>query len=288
MTEPNFIMTPFKPFSINAAGRLVEFQQPAVMAILNVTPDSFYGESRIAVDTESVAQRAAHAIAQGADIIDIGGCSTRPGYEAPGVEEEIRRVEVAIKAVREVSPEVLVSVDTFRGEVARRAVAAGADIINDVSAMSIDEDMRSAVIDLKVPYILTHPSATAVTPEMSGDELMAVVVKEMAREIEDLTLQGVADIIVDPGFGFGKTVKQNFEILGRLSDLAILGRPLLVGISRKSMLYKPLGLTPETALNATTVANTIALLQGASIVRVHDVAQAVEAVNIIRLASVAD
>ncbi len=288
MTQPNMIMTPFKPFSINAAGRLVEFQQPAVMAILNVTPDSFYGESRIAVDAKSVAQRAAHAIAQGADIIDIGGCSTRPGYEAPNVEEEIRRVEVAIKAVREVARDVLVSVDTFRGEVARRAVAAGADIINDVSAMSIDEDMRSAVIDLKVPYILTHPSATNVTPEMSGDDLMAVVVKEMACEIEHLTLQGVADIIVDPGFGFGKTVKQNLEILGRLSDLAILGRPLLVGISRKSMLCKPLGLTPETALNATTAANTIALLQGASILRVHDVAEAVEAVKIIRLATVTD
>lgn len=269
----------FNPFSLNLRGRLVNFDRPCLMAILNVTPDSFFAESRT-FNVEAVTRRVEKMLSEGADIIDIGGCSTRPGFEMVDIEEEWRRVELGLRAVRAISTDIAVSVDTFRAEVARRALSEGADIVNDISAMGIDPELRRVVESAAVPYILTHPAESRVTPEMGGDELAAVVIEDLSREIERLTLAGVADIIIDPGFGFGKTTEQNFDLMQRLDAFSLLARPILVGISRKSMIWRPLGITPEEALNGTTVLNTFALLHGASILRVHDTAEAREAIDL--------
>ena len=255
-------------YTINVHGQLMSLSQPQVMGILNVTPDSFFAGSRMQTE-QAIAGRANQIVAEGATMIDVGGCSTRPGSEPVSEAEEMRRLRLALGVVRREQPHAVVSVDTFRPDVARMAVEEfGADIINDVSEGSVD--MYRMIARLRVPYILM-----SVQPNLR-DMLLA-----FAREVQQLRDFGVKDIILDPGFGFGKTVAQNYSVMNQLERLQIMELPLLVGISRKSMIFKLLGLTPDESLNGTSVLNTIALMKGASILRVHDVKEAVECVRIV-------
>ena len=255
-------------YTINVHGQLMELSKPQVMGILNVTPDSFFAGSRMQTEQE-VAVRANQIIAEGATMIDVGGCSTRPGSEPVSEAEEMQRLRMALGAVRREQPHAVISVDTFRPDVARMAVEEfGADIINDVSEGNME--MYRMIARLRVPYILM-----SVQPTLR-DMLLA-----FAREVQQLRDLGVKDIILDPGFGFGKSVVQSYQVMNSLERLLVMELPLLVGISRKSMIYKLLGLTPNESLNGTSVLNTIALMKGASILRVHDVKEAVECVRIV-------
>ena len=255
-------------YTINIHGQLMELSKPQVMGILNVTPDSFFAGSRMQTEQE-IAVRANQIMAEGATMIDVGGCSTRPGSEPVSEAEEMQRLRMALGAVRREQPHAVISVDTFRPDVARMAVEEfGADIINDVSEGNME--MYRMIARLRVPYILM-----SVQPTLR-DMLLA-----FAREVQQLRDLGVKDIILDPGFGFGKSVAQNYQVMNHLERLLVMELPLLVGISRKSMIYKLLGLTPNESLNGTSVLNTIALMKGASILRVHDVKEAVECVRIV-------
>ena len=255
-------------YTINVHGQLMELSKPQVMGILNVTPDSFFAGSRMQTEQE-IAVRANQIMAEGATMIDVGGCSTRPGSEPVSEAEEMQRLRMALGAVRREQPHAVISVDTFRPDVARMAVEEfGADIINDVSEGNME--MYRMIARLRVPYILM-----SVQPTLR-DMLLA-----FAREVQQLRDLGVKDIILDPGFGFGKSVAQNYQVMNSLERLLVMELPLLVGISRKSMIYKLLGLTPNESLNGTSVLNTIALMKGASILRVHDVKEAVECVRIV-------
>ena len=255
-------------YTINVHGQLMALSQPQVMGILNVTPDSFFAGSRMQTE-QAIAGRANQIVAEGATMIDVGGCSTRPGSEPVSEAEEMQRLRLALGVVRREQPHAVVSVNTFRPDVARMAVEEfGADIINDVSEGSVE--MYRMIARLRVPYILM-----SVQPNLH-DMLLA-----FAREVQQLRDFGVKDIILDPGFGFGKTVAQNYEVMNQLERLLVMDLPLLVGISRKSMIFKLLGLTPDESLNGTSVLNTIALMKGASILRVHDVKEAVECVRIV-------
>lgn len=264
------------PFSINIKGRLVEFTEPVVMGILNVTPDSFHAASRIAGEDELISI-AKQMLADGADIIDVGGCSTRPGADYASESEELNMVINAITALRREFPEAIISVDTFRARVAREAVAAGADIINDISGMSLDEEMFNAVCQLNVPYILTDCNELC---SVDVDATAACVIKNIQQNLRRLVLAGVNDIIVDPGFGFGKTIEQNYALMANLDLFSCLNRPVLVGISRKSMITKLLEINQDEALEATTALNIHALRSGASILRVHDVKAAKQTIKI--------
>ena len=245
----------------------MDLSQPQVMGILNVTPDSFFAGSRMQTEQE-ILGRANQIVAEGATMIDIGGCSTRPGFEPVSEAEEMERLRLALGIVRREMPRAVVSVDTFRPDVARMVVEEyGADIINDVSGGCVE--MYRMVARLRVPYILMSVQPTV------RDMLLA-----FAREVQQLRDLGVKDMILDPGFGFGKTVAQNYQVMNELERLRVMELPLLVGVSRKSMIYKLLGLTPSESLNGTSVLNTIALMKGASILRVHDVKEAVECVRI--------
>lgn len=272
-----------KPFSLNLKGRLVAFSRPAVMGILNVTPDSFYAGSH-AFDPQAIHNRVRRMLDEGVDIIDVGGYSSRPGATDVGVDEEMRRVEAGVKAVREVSAEVPVSVDTFRASVARLAVESfGADIINDISGGKADEAMFDTVADLAVPYVLMHMRGTPSTMQsLTGyDDVTADVIAELSKPLHELALRGVADVIVDPGFGFAKTLEQNYRLFANLPHIAqMLDRPLLVGISRKSMITRLCGVTADEALPGTVALNTAAVMLGASILRVHDVAAARQTVDV--------
>lgn len=255
-------------YTINVQGQLMELSQPQVMGILNVTPDSFYTGSRMQTEQE-ILGRAHQILAEGAAMIDIGGCSTRPGSEPVSETDEMERLRLALGVVRREFPRAVISVDTFRPDVARMVVEEyGADIINDVSEGGVE--MYRMVARLRVPYILM-----SVQPTLH-DMLLA-----FAREVQQLRDLGVEDMILDPGFGFGKTVVQNYQVMNGLERLQVMDLPLLVGVSRKSMIFKLLGLTPEESLNGTSVLNTIALMKGASILRVHDVKEAVECVRIV-------
>ena len=255
-------------YTINVHGQLMELSQPQVMGILNVTPDSFFAGSRMQTE-QAIAGRVHQIVAEGATMIDVGGCSTRPGSEPVSEAEEMQRLRLALGVVRREQPHAVVSVDTFRPDVARMTVEEfGADIINDVSEGSTE--MYRMIARLRVPYILM-----SVQPTLR-DMLLA-----FAREVQQLRDFGVKDIILDPGFGFGKTVAQNYQVMNNLERLQVMELPLLVGISRKSMIFKLLGLTPDESLNGTSVLNTIALMKGASILRVHDVKEAVECVRIV-------
>ena len=279
------MMQPFKTYSLNLKGRLVTIDRPWVMGIINVTPDSFYGGSRVE-DEQTLVERVQAMLDDGADVLDIGACSTRPGSEQVDARGEMQRLDWALGIIRRVSPDVILSVDTYRADVARRCVMEwGTDIINDISGGTIDEDMFSTIADLQVPYVLMH---TRGTPETMAsmtdyDNVAADVLEWMARRIDELRQMGVADIIADPGFGFAKKMEQNFELLARLDAFHALDAPLLVGVSRKRMIYTPLDCTADEALNGTTVINTLALQQGAHILRVHDVKPAVEAVKLTTL-----
>lgn len=274
----------FRPFSLNLKGRLAEYDHPAVMGILNVTPDSFYAGSRV-TGTVELHRRVERMLAQGADIIDVGGYSSRPGADDVSPEEEMARVRRGVEAIRRVSADIPVSVDTFRADVARHAVLDwGADIINDISGGTIDSRMFPTVAELKVPYILMHMRGTPATMQTMTDyeDVTADVVAELSGLMHQLELDGVADIIIDPGFGFAKTLDQNYELMRHLPQLAqLLGKPVLVGISRKSMITKLLSVTADEALPGTVALNTFALLNGASVLRVHDVEAAVQAVRIV-------
>lgn len=265
-------------YTLNLRGHLYTLDEPRIMGILNVTPDSFYAESRTPVEVGMTA-RVEQMMAEGADIIDIGAYSSRPGADDVTLEEEMRRLRIGLRIVRKLYPDVPVSVDTFRADVAKMAVEEeGADIINDISGGMMDRRMFHTVARLGVPYILMHMQGTPRTMQTAPhyDNVRREVMQYFAERIDRLQQKGVNDIITDPGFGFGKTVDHNYELMAHLEDFHELERPLLVGISRKSMIYKLLGGTPQTALNGTTMLHTVALQKGAHILRVHDVKEAVE------------
>ncbi len=279
------MMLLFKTYSLNLKGRLVTIDRPWVMGIINITPDSFYSGSRVN-DEHVLIERVGRMLDDGADVLDIGACSTRPGSESVDAQGEMARLDWALTAIRRAFPDAILSVDTYRAEVARRCVAEwGVDIINDISAGTLDPEMFATVAQLKVPYVLMHMRGTPETMSSLTDyqNVAAEVLEWMARRIDELRQMGVADIIADPGFGFAKTLEQNYELLARLEAFHALDAPLLVGVSRKRMIYTPLQCTADEALNGTTVINTIALLQGAHFLRVHDVKAAVEAVKLTTL-----
>ena len=276
-------------FTLNIRGRLVTFDRPAVMGILNVTPDSFFSGSR-AMSAYDIERRVETMLTQGVDIIDIGACSTRPGAEPVADDEESVRLSRGMEIVRRLAPDIPVSVDTFHASVARRAVTTmGCDIVNDISGGTLDDNMAATVADLHCPYILMHMRGTPTTMQTLteyGDDVTATVISELQRQVRRFEQAGVADIIIDPGFGFAKTVDQNYAVMAGLRRFAIFGRPVLVGISRKSMITKALSIRADEALEATTALNAYALDRGADILRVHDVAAARQAVDIhVRIAS---
>lgn len=276
-----------QPFSLNIRQQPIVYDRPQVMGILNVTPDSFYAGSRTMSDLD-ICRRVEQMIAEGADMIDIGGYSSRPGADDIAADEELRRLAAGLAAVHRVAPDTVTSVDTFRAGVARAAVTEyGADIINDISGGNLDPGMFETVAALHVPYILMHMRGTPATMQSltdytaTGGDVTAGVMAELSGRVAQLTALGVADIIIDPGFGFSKTTEQNFELLRDMESLSVFGHPLLVGVSRKSMIQRTLGCDAAAALNGTTVINTMALERGAAILRVHDVRAAREAVALV-------
>ena len=269
-------------FTLNCKGRLLTIDKPIVMGIINTTPDSFYKESRSAGKDE-LFLKAEKMICDGATVLDIGGQSTRPNSDRVSADEEASRVIPAIEAIHQAFPDALISVDTFYSIVAKKAVAAGACMINDVSAGTIDEAMISTVAELGVPYVLMHMQGNPQT--MQKNPLYRDVVLDvfdfLSFKIKELHEAGIHDVIVDPGFGFGKTAGNNFQLLKELSFFKQLQKPLLVGLSRKATVYRTLNITPEEALNGTTVLHTISLMHGANILRVHDVKEAVQAIELV-------
>lgn len=272
-----------RPFSIVARGRLVEFRRPAVMGILNVTDDSFYDGGRYRSE-EAIVRRAQAIVAEGADIIDIGAASSRPGAVLPPREVEAERLALAVRLVRTELPEALISVDTCYSAPARAAIEAGADMVNDICGGEADEQMFGVVAELQVPYILMHGGKEhlAGIKEMSDGDPVDTLTKFFSERLDVLYRLGVKDVWLDPGLGFAKSMEQNFELLDRLDELTTLFRePVLVGLSRKRMIYTTLGTTPAEALNGTVALDTIALDRGAASIRVHDVRPAVETVKLL-------
>jgi dihydropteroate synthase len=272
-----------KPRYINAGGTLLDLKIPKVMGILNITPDSFYKGSRYTSETEIV-EAARVMINEGADILDIGGYSSRPGATHISEKEEHGRVISSIKIVKREFPGSIISVDTFRSGIAREAVLdAGAAIINDISAGDADKEMFRTVEQLDVPYIMMHMKGDPSTMQKNPvyDDIAGDILKYFAAKIYALRSAGVKDLIIDPGFGFGKTTAQNFELLSRLNDLQVTGLPIMIGISRKSMIWRTLEITADEALNGSTALHTAALLKGADILRVHDVKEAVQVVRLV-------
>lgn len=274
-------MYPTPHYTLNFRGKLVELQRPWVMGILNVTPDSFYAESRTPMaEPVGIAERAEKMLLEGADIIDVGAYSSRSGAEDISPLEEMKRLEVALAAVRNVAPDVYVSVDTFRADVARQCVEYfGVDAINDISGGVLDKSMPKVVAKLGVPYIIMHMQGKPETMQQAPEykDVVAEVLEFLARQQQRFFEAGGKDVIVDPGFGFGKTLQHNYHLMNRLEDFHELHAPLLVGVSRKSMIYKLLETTPQEALNGSTVLHTIAMMKGVHLLRVHDVKAAVEA-----------
>jgi len=273
----------FKTFTFCTRGHLVSFERPAVMGILNITDDSFYDGGRHNT-LESASEHAEQLLADGADIIDIGAASSRPGATLPTTDVEIGRLVPVIRHIREAHPEALISVDTCFPDTSQAVIDAGADIINDISGGQFDDRMFDTVAKLQVPYILMH--TTAPPDEMQQiceyNDIVQDLCIYLSERLNHLYELGVKDVWIDPGFGFGKTVQQNHELLDRMDELTeIFREPMLVGLSRKSMIYKPLSITPDQALNGTTVLNTKALMRGASILRVHDPKEAREAIHLL-------
>lgn len=277
-------MTPFKPFSLNLKGNLLEVNKPLVMGIVNVTPDSFYSASRCST-LQELRKKIEEMILHGVDIIDVGGYSSRPGADDVDTKNEIQRITSALETIRSISAELPISIDTFRAEVARIAVEHySADIINDISGGQLDNKMFETVAELRVPYILMHMRGTPATMQSHceyANGVTAEVIKELSGKIHNLERIGVSDIIIDPGFGFSKTLQQNYALLSSLPEfIRILNKPLLVGISRKSMITKPLEISSDEALPATSALHLFALEHGASILRVHDVENAKQIVKL--------
>jgi dihydropteroate synthase len=268
-------------FTLNAGGKLLIVRRPVVMGIINRAPDSFYSGSQFP-DNAALLRQAEKMVAEGADWLDIGGQSTRPGALSVGEEEELRRVIDAIDLLHRQWPGLPLSIDTWHARVAREAVAAGAVIVNDISGGLFDPVMLSTVARLGVPYICMHMKGNPVTMNQQAvyDNVVKEVLDFFIRRIEECRLAGIHDIILDPGFGFAKTAAHNFQLLRRLDIFRICGKPLLLGVSRKSTIYRTLGISPEQALNGTTVLHTLGLLQGADILRVHDPKEAREAIQL--------
>ena len=268
---------------INVNGSLLDLSVPCVMGILNITPDSFYAGSRMQTEAE-IAARAQQIVNEGAGIIDIGAYSSRPNAENVSPREEMERLRMGLEILRKTQPGAVISVDTFRADVARMCVEEyGVAIINDIAAGEMDTDMFRTVAELNVPYIMMHMQGTPQNMQQHPhyDNLLKEVFLFFAQKVQQLRDLGMKDIILDPGFGFGKTVEHNYELLAHLEEFRVFELPLLVGVSRKSMIYRLLGGTPQDALNGTTVLDTICLLKGADILRVHDVREAVETVKIV-------
>ncbi len=264
-------------------GRIISLDKPLVMGIINVTDDSFYNGSRYKLGFR-IAARAEQIIREGGSIIDVGACSTRPGAKPVSEQQELKRLAKALHAIRKKYPEAIISVDTYRSRVARMAVGDyRANIINDISAGELDPEMFSTIAELKIPYVLMHMRGTPETMQQNPtyDNVIREIITYLNGKIEQLKQLGVSDIIVDPGFGFGKTVDHNFSILKNLQVFRLFERPILVGLSRKSMISKTLGIPAAKCLNGTTVLNTMALLNGATILRVHDVREATEAIKLV-------
>lgn len=266
-----------QPWSLNCRGKLLTFSKPAVMGILNLTPDSFYEGSRISHAQQAV-ERATEMLNQGADILDLGAQSSRPGAETIGPDAEWERLAPALHAIRAAHPEAVLSIDTFHAAVAERALDAGADLINDISAGDLDPEMHAVVARHRCPYVFMHMRGTPETMQSltDYDNVVGEVFLALDRRLQMLREKGIIDLIADPGFGFGKTVEQNWTLLRHLRHLGQLGVPVLAGVSRKSMIYKLLDITPKESLPATSAAHMVALQQGAQLLRVHDVAEAVQ------------
>ncbi len=268
--------------TLKVRGKIIDLSIPKVMGILNVTPDSFYDgglyhrESDLLRQTEKM-------LHDGADFIDLGGYSSRPHGQDISITEEWNRVKPAIQSIKKEFPSAFLSIDTFRSQVARQAIGEGCDMINDISAGQLDQEMFQVVVDLRVPYIIMHMRGTpqTMTQLTQYDHLLKEVIDYFHSILHQLNQLGVTDVLVDPGFGFAKTIDQNFELLNRLEQFHILDKPLLIGLSRKSMIWKTLNTTPAFALNGTTSLNTVALLKGAAIVRVHDVKEAKETIQLL-------
>jgi dihydropteroate synthase len=269
-------------FTLNAKGRLLTVNRPLVMGIINRAPDSFYSGSRYPED-EAFLERAEQMIADGADWLDIGGQSTRPGAELIDEEEELRRVVDGIALIHRRWPDIPLSVDTWYARVAREAVAAGASIVNDISGGRLDPEMLPTVATLEVPYVCMHSRGVPATMnrEAHYEDVVREVLDFFIHRIEDCRQAGIRDVIIDPGLGFAKTHTHNWELLRHLDVFRITGRPLLLGVSRKSTIYKALGISPEEALNGTTVLHTLGLLNGAAILRVHDPKEAREVITLV-------
>jgi len=267
--------------TLNCRGKLLSLQSPLVMGILNVTPDSFFDGGRY-TEKEALLRRAGQMLEEGAAVLDIGGMSSRPGAELISVEEELRRVLPAIETIHQEFPEAIISIDTIRAKVAEEAVAAGATIVNDISAGAFDEALYETVARMQVPYILMHMKGSPKTMQDNPDyeDVLQTVLDFFIAEVGKLRELDIRDIILDPGFGFGKTVGHNYQLLKNMHIFKILDLPLLAGLSRKSMVNKVLKIKPEDALNGTTALNMIALQQGAKLLRVHDVRPAVEAIRL--------
>ncbi len=275
-------MQDYIPYTLDLRGKGFKLSQPKVMGILNVTPDSFYTESRKQTDYE-IETRIRQMMEEGADILDIGAYSSRPFADDVSPEKEMQRLRQGLSILRKLYPEAIVSVDTFRADVARMCVEEyGVQIVNDISGGRLDPEMFKTVAQLGVPYILTHMKGTPQTMQKAPyyEDVMEEVCAFFQSNIRELQDAGVKDIILDPGFGFGKTVEHNYQILHNLDELHLFHLPLLAGFSRKSMIWRVLNITPEEALNGTTVLNTISLLKGAHILRVHDVKECVEVIKL--------
>ena len=271
-------MSSASSYSINVGGKLLSLDVPIVMGILNATPDSFYQHHEGA---EAIRLRTRQMLAEGAAILDVGACSTRPGFTPPDEQEEMRRLREALAVVREEAPDAVVSVDTFRASVAKMCVEEfGVQMVNDISGGELDKEMFRMVAELHVPYVLTHNKALAIEGKQ---EVVSEVLRDLGGKVEALHELGVCDIIIDPGFGFGKTLEENYILMQNLEVLHELHLPLLVGVSHKSMIYKLLGTTPGEALNGTTALHTVALMKGAHILRAHEVREAMECIKICQM-----
>lgn len=267
-------------FTINLRGKLLDVTVPKIMGIINITPDSFFSESR-SIEANQICHRVASMIESGMDILDVGACSTGFGIEQVSEQEELARLRMAMEVIRNKWPDLPVSIDTYRASVASEMVQSfKADMINDISGGSLDEKMFETIARLQVPYVLSHIQGNPTTMQLNPgyEDITTDICQYFSQKMAELLRLGVNDIVLDPGFGFGKTLQHNYQLLKGLDELTILNRPMLIGISRKSMIYKFLNIDPEQSLNGTTVLHTMALMGGASILRVHDVKEAKEAI----------
>lgn len=271
-----------RPNSIRCGNQLIDITSPVVMGILNVTPDSFYLHSRVDGSIDLALEMAAQMLAEGATILDIGGMSTRPGAEEIPLDQELKRVLPVIQAIHAAFPEAILSIDTYRAEVALQCIHAGASIVNDISAGELDQELLSVVAKMKTAYVLMHMRGTPSTMKQMTEYQYIVhdLLKYFVNKISALRVLGIDEVVIDPGFGFAKTMEQNYQLIERLSMFGILERPVMVGISRKSTLAKTIGRTVEETLEATTALHMVALQQGASILRVHDVRAAMDTIAV--------